>query len=664
MQHDFEFCSGLGDAEFIKLVSDSYAHFTATPQIPNLAMLIDQNRDTLVEGFYWNGWWIQNSYGFTLGVLPYLDQPFFSLLQKSLDLFWDRIGDGKRKGYDQVPENIDNSCCVVGADGSLGDAVIFDKQYGPAIIYKMGDGYQCLDWFYEATAAGVVMQTSLLLRTRSIEDIKKYLPLIERSCAHIERTRDPRNDLFLVGGGSNLLAPSFGGAIDQDGNHQRSYLTGLSITYGAALERMAMLYALLGDTENEKRYLDLYHKTKAALNLLKADGGYYVKSMETDGTKHGIYGAKKHGYFEAVANIDAIALDMADDETADAVYHLIQSAPEMRLAHMLPTNYPELDDRYLKYGSIDLQVSEDNVMWKYGNYLDGGVWGTVEGRAVFAYMRLKKYEDAVKSVQTNYRWTKNYRMDEPYCQAGVNSFNYWSDAENVPQVSVMIDNFAIPANFIRGIFGYRYSPDTLTLTPHLPGTVTSFTQKFPVFWGKKELHISCINGRKVIGATVNGAEITSFDDDHVYLDYDALPNQAEICVKMSEGTITVLTAQDSSSQDNSDTRFYNLTFENTAMQAAYQDACKLYLSLSRQEQSDYLQKLGRTTLQAASAACQRRVMPFDENNSDLRPMTSVKIGQIYEIYDSSFLRLYNLFKNELLLSRHQASNEVVVNKCE
>jgi hypothetical protein len=648
MEHEYKFSSGNGGAEFIKLISDSYAHFTATPDIPNLSMLIDQNRETLVEGFYWNGWWIQNSYGFVLGVLPYLDQPFLGLLKNSLDLFWNRIGDGKRRGYDKVPENVYNSCCVIGADGSLGDAVIYDKKYGDAIVYKMGDGFQCLDWFYEATAAGLVMQTSLLLRTRSIEDIKKYLPLMERSCAHIERTRDPHNNLFLVGGGSNLLAPSFGGAIDKNGAHQRSYLTGLSITYGAALEKMAMLYALLDDPANEQRYLDLHRKTKNALQLLKADGGYYVKSMEVDGTKHGVYGLDRFGYFEAVANVDAIALGMADNETALSIYRLIRSVPEMRPADMLPTNYPGLDDRYLKYESIDLHGPEDNPMWQYGNYLDGGVWGTVEGRAILSYLRLKKYDDAVKSVQTNYRWTKNYRMDEPYCQAGVNSYNYWSDAENVPQVSVMIDNFAIPAAFIRGLFGYRYSHDTLTLSPHLPQSVTLLTQKFAVFWGNKEFYISCVNGDKIISATINGNKINSFDDENLYLNYDLLPDKADVNIYMSEKPIPT---KNSSTEAIDSGILSNLLFENTALQAAYVAARELYESLSEQDHTDYLRKLGKTTLEAAAAAYNRRIIPFDKTNSDLRPMTPVKIGQIYELYDCAFLRLYDLFRIRFNIER-------------
>ena len=44
------------------------------------------------------------------------------------------------------------------------------------------------DWFYEATAAGLVMQAEILLSSRDIKAIEHYLPKMERSCNFIERT--------------------------------------------------------------------------------------------------------------------------------------------------------------------------------------------------------------------------------------------------------------------------------------------------------------------------------------------------------------------------------------------------------------------------------------------------------------------------------------------
>ena len=113
---------------------------------------------------------------------------------------------------------------------------------------KQGDGDPKVhDWFYEATAAGVVMQTEILLAGRDRKAIEHYLPHLERACNCIEKTRDPKNNLFLVGPACNLLAPSYGGVKQPDGSFGKGYLAGLSITYLAALDRMVELYKLTGD---------------------------------------------------------------------------------------------------------------------------------------------------------------------------------------------------------------------------------------------------------------------------------------------------------------------------------------------------------------------------------------------------------------------------------
>ena len=72
-------------------------------------------------------------------------------------------------------------------------------------------------------------------------------------------------------------------------------------------------------------------------------------------------------------------------------------------------------------------------------------------------------------------------------------------------VAVMIDNFAIPAATIRGLFDYEYRSDRLILRPRVPGSITQYTQKEPVRFGEKALYLSCRNGGpKVKSVTVNG----------------------------------------------------------------------------------------------------------------------------------------------------------------
>ena len=94
------------------------------------------------------------------------------------------------------------------------------------------------------------MQAEILLTTRNRKAINRYLPKMERACDFIEKTRDPKNDLFLVGPACNLLAPSYGGVKQPDGSFGKGYLAGLSITYLAAMDRMVELYKLTGDKKS------------------------------------------------------------------------------------------------------------------------------------------------------------------------------------------------------------------------------------------------------------------------------------------------------------------------------------------------------------------------------------------------------------------------------
>ena len=172
-------------------------------------------------------WWIQNGYGFSYASTPFLPEPWFSTLQRSWDLFWDNQGDGKRMGLWGGSATANPLSTLVAPDGCLGDTAA-----PGCIIYKQGDGNVNIhDWFYEATAAGVVMQAEILLANRDLKALAHYLPKMQRACNAIEKTRDPKNNLFLVGPACNLLAPSYGGVKHPDGTFGKGYLAGLSITY-------------------------------------------------------------------------------------------------------------------------------------------------------------------------------------------------------------------------------------------------------------------------------------------------------------------------------------------------------------------------------------------------------------------------------------------------
>ena len=529
--YEGKFCSGSGDVDFLRLIDESFAVLHPNPTIPNISQVYKPEWDTFSEGAGWGGWWIQNGYGFSYAATPFLREPWSSLLQRSWDLFWDNQGDGKRKGLwgDGTPNKLSE---LVAPDGSLGDTGAPGK-----IIYKQGDGdVRIHDWFHEATAAGIVMEAEILLTSRNLQAMEHYLPKMERACNSIERTRDPKNNLFLVGPACNLLAPSYGGVKLPDGSFGKGYLAGLSVTYLAALDRMVELYNFTGDKEKLAEYKRRQNITRKSLKQLLTPAGYFVKSVEPGGIKHGVLGQKQFGYLEGVVNADAVALRVVDDKTAETIYNQIASYPAIRPFDFLLTNAPGLDDTYRAWG--ESEGSRLGGIWTFGQWVNGGAWGTVEGRAILMYYRLGKFEDIRRSANRAMKWAKDFRMDAPWSQLGENTSNPWSDTGKfrVGGVAVMIDNFAIPAATIRGLFDCDYRSDRLILRPHVPGTITKYTQKDPIRFGEKNLYVSCINGgSRVKSVTINGKALNIKKSDALALYYDILPKEAQIEITTEGG---------------------------------------------------------------------------------------------------------------------------------
>jgi hypothetical protein len=421
---------------------------------------------------------------------------------------------------------------LIAPDGALGDCAAPGQ-----IVYKQGDGdVRMHEWFYEATAAGVVMQAEILLAGRDPEAIRHYLPKMERACDHIETVRDPLNGLFLVGPASNLLAPSFGGVKEPDGTFGKSYLAGLSVTYLAALDRMVELYKMTGDEVKRAEYARRSEITRRSLPLLQTPGGYFVKSLEPDGTKHGVLGQDRFGYLEGVVNADAAGLRVVDDATAASIHEAIAGFPAIRPFDFLLTNAPGLDDTYWNWGRTSGPGFEG--FKQFGDWVNGGVWGTVEGRAILMYYRLGKFEDVRRSAVRAMKWAKDFRMDAPWSQRGENTSNPWSDTGNfqVGGVSVMIDNFAVPAATVRGLFDLDYRADRLILRPCVPGTITRYEQKEPVRFGTKRIYLSCRNGGPTVKAvTVNGERLKTASAAEIDLVYRDLPDEARIEITTAGG---------------------------------------------------------------------------------------------------------------------------------
>ncbi|MDB4582030.1 hypothetical protein N9164_02640 [Draconibacterium sp.] len=642
-QYIGKYCSGTGDSDFLRLIDESFAFFHSNPVVPNLTMIYKDEWNTFEEGAGWGAWWIQNSYGFSYSATPFLQEPWFSILQNSWDLFWDNQGDGIRKGLwgDGTPNKLSE---LVAPDGGLGDTAAPGK-----IIYKQGDGdVNMHDWFYEATAACLVMQAEILLTTRDQTALAHYLPKMERACEFIERTRDKKNNLFLVGPACNLLAPSYGGVKLSDGTFGKGYLAGLSITYLAALNRMVELYKLVGDNEQLTKYQHRQMITRKSLPLLMTENGYFVKSLEPGGIKHGVLGQKKYGYLEGVANADAVAMRVADDKTAKDIYTQIASFPAIRPFDFLLSNAPGLDDTYRAWGKTSGKGLEG--FWTFGEWVNGGVWGTVEGRAILMYYRLGKFDDIHRSATRALKWAKDFRMDAPWSQQGENTHNPWSDSGKfrVGGVAVMVDNFAIPAATIRGLFDYDYRAEKLILRPRIPGSITQYIQNEPIRFGEKKLYLSCKNGGpKIKSITVNGELINSGSTDEVVLFFNELPAEAKIEITTEGGwpaeqsIINYPLVPELRSAEKAKTQI------SKDLPESLKKPYEVLTSVQNQLVNEFPASFEIAFLNEAIKACNncRIRSAIDPGKGYYRTITSERTEGINNFYEQAALNMYNGFEN-------------------
>jgi hypothetical protein len=492
---------GRGDAEYLRLLDTARRMFEPDPELQSLAMLYTTNWNGLVEGPTWDAWWIQNSYGTTYAALPFLQEPFLTFLQNSQDLWFDQMGDGRtERPFSQFK--------WVPPDGCLCDAA------RPGwFVAKQGDGRVAIhDWGMEFTAAGLLMQSELLLISRDAPAIAKYLPRLERCANFIETRRAPKNNLFLAGPAGNLLAPSYAGWKQPEGTYGQAYLAGLSITYLAALDRLIELEKLAGRTGAAKLYAQRRDDAKKGLALLTTDEGYFIRSLDPDGVKHGVFGAARHGYFEASPNHDAVAFRVVDDSQAAKIYRKLASIPGLRPHDFILPNYPSYDDMYEK----------PEGLWAFGTWVNGGHWSTCEARMILGYYRLGLFEDARRSMRRLLTFAERWRMDNPLVKCGGDVYQ-----PNQP-INLTYDAFGPPAAFVRGLFEYLYRADGLTLVPHVPESITELEQRFPIRFGAKALFISVTGRGAITQVRVNGQRWRQHDAKSIVLPYAKTPNAARV----------------------------------------------------------------------------------------------------------------------------------------
>ncbi|MFH0760247.1 MAG: hypothetical protein V2A67_01935 [Bacteroidota bacterium] len=491
---------GRGDIEYLGLLETARRFFDPDPVLPNMSMLYSASLNSLVEGPTWDAWWIQNSYGTTYCALPFFQEPYLTFLQNAQDFWFDQMGDGKRIGAQ---------------DWQAPDGCLCDCAKPGWIMYKQGDGkINIHDWGVGFTAAGILMQAELLLISRDQKAIGHYLPMLERSANFVDSRRDPENNLYLAGPAGNLLAPSFAGWKKPDGTYGQAYLAELSITFIAALDRLIELEKLAGRKTQADHYSSIRDLARKGLPRITTPEGYFIRSIDPDGTRHGVFGAAKHGYFEATPNHDAIAFRVTDDQQSGKIYQRIASIPELRPHKLILPNYPTYDDMY----------EGETGIWKFGTWVNGGHWSTCEGRMMMAYSRLGQYDKMRESMKQIMTFADQFRMDNPLVKEGSDVYQ-----PNQPY-NLTYDAFAIPAAMIRGLFEYLYRADGLTLFPHIPETISEIQQLDPIRFGNKKIWLSAKGSGDITSVLINGEKWKSFDPTSVFLAYDQLPDDASIVI--------------------------------------------------------------------------------------------------------------------------------------
>eukprot|EP00052_Salpingoeca_macrocollata_P027203 m.257348 g.257348 ORF g.257348 m.257348 type:complete len:740 (-) comp22707_c0_seq3:50-2269(-) len=529
-----QWIGGAGDESFLGLLDYSRSLWgecadpssltmSVSPLFQTVPMLYSGSEDGLLEGPTWPAYWTQNSYGPTLGSLPFMPDLAFHAVRTSHSWWFNNMADGTNP---------------YGTDGSQGfapDGCLCDNGAPTSCNYKQGDGNVPLhDWTLEETLSAVVMQAELLLISRNTSDIEHHLPLFLRTSNLLESRRDPASGMtmFLSGPSSNLLAPSFGGWAQDTGKHAWSYMTGVSVTYTAALNRMIECALLVGN----KALVQLFtarrdFNLRGLPSYLAPSRAFFVRSVDPNGTLHGVPGQPRYGYFEASPNHDAVALRVVDDDLAAKIFGYMEGLGTMLRPNVFALPNTDATGKPPVKGSgavgYDDMLCGNGItcgsIWQFGTWVNGGVWTTTEARWLLAAARLNRTDIAAASVQQmKTLFGTPWRMDNPLTNFGLDVYQPAED------INLTIDAFGSAAAFLRGLFEYLYAADTLTLVPHLPDNITALTQSFGVRWGAYRIFLATrgVRSAGLVHATLNGQPLSAphrLNSSTVTLVYSALP---------------------------------------------------------------------------------------------------------------------------------------------
>ncbi len=229
-----------------------------------------------------------------------------------------------------------------------------------------------------------------------------------------------------------------------------------------------------------------------------------------------------------------------------------------------------------------------------------------------------------------------------------NTSNPWSDKGKfrVGGVSVMVDNFAIPAATIRGLFDYDYRSDRLIIRPRIPGSITQYTQYEPVRFGEKKLFLSCNNGgSKISLVKVNGKELKFETADEIALFYDELPAEAQVEITTEGGWVT----EPSTSVYPEKPALVAEHLVSSEMPESLKKPYSILISMKKQLVNNPGCEYELAYLEDAILSCDncRIRQTLETGPGYFRPITTERKQGINQFYEQAAMTMYKGFENRM-----------------
>jgi hypothetical protein len=520
------YVEGEGDVKLLDALNAAFESMRPSPNMANLPLLYKRDWNGYVEGPVWPCWWIQNTFGATYSMMPFLgEEPYASWIGNSQAMWFTQMGDNQRK----------DGRGLVGPDGCLCDAAYYHLNGGSingfgdprlpggavgqeldgkissqGVWFNQGDGAIDGDWFIGTTVAGLVLESDRLLVRHDIAAARERLGQLKRVAAFLDTRRDPQLNLLIGGKGSNLLAPSYA-PRKSDGSIGQGYLTELSVNYVAGLERLAEVCELCNLPTDAKQYRSTAEKVRQGLPRLMTPEGYFIRGEDLAGTRRGVFGAQQHGYFEAQPNHFAGAFRVVDDKANKQIIRYMldnvkgSQEPGSLAPHgLIIPNYPGYDDHA---GEGDMT---------YGFWCNGGGWPAHQGTMDMACFRAGEFDHPFGAWAAMRPMMEAFRAETPLRSWGLLP---WKGTLRQPY-NMVYDCWGASGGLLRALFEYNYTAKGLRMWPHLPPGITRLIQKIPASFGQTRIFIGTTGQGKPVKALVNGKSLPMEPDGSLFLQLD------------------------------------------------------------------------------------------------------------------------------------------------